>query len=258
MTQHLGIHVASLEAMKKYPSELFYRGNLSLLDRPKVSIVGTRTPNLYTQQMTEQIAKALAKRGVCVVSGAAMGVDALAHSAAGEENTIAVLGCGLDIRYPAINHTLIAAIEKKGLLLSQFNDGFRATKWSFVVRNELVVALGDILIVTEADLGSGSLRSVEFARKMGKKIYVLPHRLGESMGTNRLLLEGEAEAIYDAEVFASRFGEAVVTDVPRDEFFYFCQCMPTVDEALERFGERVYEAELEGTIVIQNGLISLQ
>jgi DNA processing protein len=258
MTQRLGIHVASLEAMKKYPSELFYRGDLSLLERPKVSIVGTRAPNLYTQQMTEQIAKALAKRGVCVVSGAAMGVDALAHEAAGMDNTIAVLGCGLDIRYPVINSGLIASIEEKGLLLSQFNDGFRATKWSFVVRNELVVALGDILIVTEADIGSGSLRSVEFAQKMGKKIYVLPHRLGESMGTNKLLFEGKAEPIYDAEVFASQFGEAVGSDIPKDAFFYFCQRMPTVDEALEMFGDRIYEAELEGTIVIRNGLILLQ
>jgi DNA processing protein len=249
--------VPELQQMKRYPSELFYRGDLGLLKRPKVSIVGTRTPSLYTQQMTEQIAKALARRGVCVVSGAAMGVDALAHEAAGAENTIAVLGCGLDIRYPAINHTLIASIEEKGLLLSQFNDGFRATKWSFVVRNELVVALGEILIVTEADLGSGSLRSVEFARKMGKRIYVLPHRLGESMGTNRLLLEGEAEPIYDAEVFASQFGKAVEKSVPKDDFFYFCQRMPTLDETIEKFGERVYEAELEGIVTIQHGMVRL-
>jgi DNA processing protein len=243
--------------MKRYPPELFYRGDLKLLERPKVSIVGTRTPSLYTQQMTEQIAKTLAKRGVCVVSGAAMGVDALAHEAAGADNTIAVLGCGLDIRYPAINRTLIASIEEKGLLLSQFNDGFCATKWSFVIRNELVVALGDILVVTEADLKSGSLRSVEFAQKMGKKIYVLPHRLGESMGTNRLLLERKAEPIYDIAVFASQFGKAVEADIPKDDFFYFCQKMPTLDETVRQFGDRVYEAELEGMISIQDGLIRL-
>lgn len=249
--------IRELEKMKKYPPELFYRGDLNLLKRPKVSIVGTRTPSLYTQQMTEQIAKALAKRGVCVVSGAAMGVDALVHEAAGTDNTIAVLGCGLDIRYPAINSALIADIEEKGLLLSQFNDGFRATKWSFVVRNELVVALGELLVVAEADMGSGSLRSVEFAQKMGKKIYVLPHRLGESMGTNRLLLEGKAEVIYDAELFASQFGEAVNDDIPKDDFFYFCQTMPTLDETVEKFGERVYEAELEGMIAIQQGIVKL-
>jgi len=250
--------VPELEIMKRYPSELFYRGDLRLLDRPKVSIVGTRTPSLYTQQMTQDIAKALARRGVCLVSGAAMGVDALVHEAAGVENTIAVLGCGLDIRYPVINSALIASIEKNGLLLSQFNDGFRATNWSFVVRNELVVALGEILIVTEADSKSGSLRSVEFAQKMGKKIFVLPQRLGESRGTNRLLFEAEAEAIYDIEAFASSFGKAVDSNVTKDDFFYFCQTMPTLDQAVKEFGERVYEAELEGVVTIRNGIVCLQ
>jgi len=251
-------HIRAFESMKKYPSELFFRGDLSLLERPMVSIVGTRTPSLYTQQITEQIAKALAYRGICIVSGAAMGVDACAHRAAGEENTVAVLGCGLDIRYPAINRVLIEGIEQKGLLLSPFNDGFRATKWSFVVRNELVVALGDVLIVTEADLGSGSLRSVAFAKEMGKRIYVIPHRLGESEGTNRLVQEGEAEVIYDVEAFASQFGEAVMqSSIEKDDFFYFCQSYPTLDEAIARFGDRVYEAELEGIVTIHNGIVRL-
>ena len=258
MSPEVPFHIDTLDSMKKYPSSLFYRGNLALLERPKVSIVGTRTPSLYTQELTRQIAKALVARGVCVVSGAAMGVDAIAHEAAGAANTIAVLGCGVDIRYPVINAPLIAHIEKEGLLLSQFNDGFRATRWSFVTRNELVVALGDVLVVTEADLKSGSLRSVAFAQKMGKPIYVIPHRIGESRGTNQLLLEGEAEPIYDVEQFASRFGHAATSSVEKDAFFYFCQQMPTIDEAIAKYGERVYEAELEGTIVIDNGLLRLR
>ena len=170
-------HISELDMMKKYPPELFYKGNLSLLHRPKVSIVGTRRPSAYTRQFTYTLAKALAKRGVCVVSGAAMGVDTIAHEGAGVDNTIAVVANGLDIRYPVINRPLIEGIENRGLILSQFNDGFRATGWSFVVRNELVVALGDLLIVTEADLKSGSMRSVEYALKMGKEIWVLSHRL---------------------------------------------------------------------------------
>jgi len=133
MSQMVPYTIVELEAMRKYPTELFFRGDLGLLKYPKVSIVGTRTPSLYTQQITEEIAKALRKRGVCIVSGA-------------------VLGCGLDIRYPVVNSDLIASIERKGLLLSPFNDGFRATNWSFVVRNELVVALGEMLVVGEADL----------------------------------------------------------------------------------------------------------
>ncbi|OQX50128.1 MAG: DNA processing protein DprA [Epsilonproteobacteria bacterium 4484_20] len=251
-------HIARLEAMKKYPSELFYKGDLSLLERPMVSIVGTRRPTNYTREYTYRISRALAKRGVCVVSGAAMGVDGIAHEGAGAENTIAVVANGLDIRYPAVHNRLLAAIEEKGLVLSQFNKGFRTTGWSFVVRNELVVALGDILIVAEAELDSGSIRSVEFAMKMGKEIFVLPHRLGESNGTNMLLKEGKATAITDVETFVSRFGCAAEKAVEKDEFFYFCQKMPTIDQTVEKFGDRVYEAELEGIIAIENGRVRLQ
>ena len=154
-------NIPALSVMKKYPKTLFYKGDLTLLQRPKVSIVGTRNPSNYTREFTYSLAKALAKRGVCVVSGAAMGVDAIAHTGAGEENTIAIVGNGLNIRYPVLNKSLIENIENRGLVMSQFNDGFRATGWSFVVRNELVVALGDSLIVTEAELKSGSMRSVE-------------------------------------------------------------------------------------------------
>ncbi len=257
MSQNITEHISSLESMKKYPKEIFYKGNLDLLKRPKVSIVGTRRPSLYTQQFTYSLAKALASRGVCIVSGAAMGVDAIAHEGAGEENTIAVVANGLDIRYPVLNAPLIEKIEQKGLMLSQFNDGFRATGWSFVVRNELVVALGDILIVTEADINSGSMRSVEYAVKMGKEIWVLPHRLNESLGTNKLLVEGEAKVIQDIELFASHFGQAVKTDIVKDDFFYFCQKSPTLDETLKVFGERVYEAELLGEITIHNGIVRL-
>jgi len=257
MSQNITEHLSALESMKKYPKALFYKGNLSLLDRPKVSIVGSRRLSNYTREYTYQLAKALSSRGVCIVSGAAMGVDTVAHEGAGTENTIAVVGNGLDIRYPAINKTLIESIENHGLMLSQFNDGFRATGWSFVVRNELVVALGDILVVAEADLDSGSMRSVEFAQRMGKEIYVLPHRLGESLGTNALLKEEKATAITDIESFAERFGTSVTCNIEKDDFFYFCQNTPTFDETLEKFGERVYEAELEGIITIHNGIVRL-
>ena len=197
MSESIKDHISALDLMKKYPPELFYKGRLDLLKRPKVSMVGTRRPSAYTRQFTYALAKALAKRGICVVSGAAMGVDTIAHEGAGTDNTIAVVANGLDIRYPVINRAMIESIEQKGLVLSQFNDGFRATGWSFVVRNELVVALGDILIVTEADLNSGSMRSVEYALKMGKEIWVLAHRMDESLGTNRLLLEGKGHYAFE-------------------------------------------------------------
>ncbi|RUM77352.1 MAG: DNA-processing protein DprA, partial [Sulfurovum sp.] len=253
MSEIVTEHIASLETMKKYPKSLFFKGNLALLKHPKVSIVGSRRVSQYTKEFTYRLANALASRGVCVVSGAAMGVDAVAHEGAGAENTIAVVANGLDIRYPMINKKLIESIENKGLVLSQFNDGFRATGWSFVVRNELVVALGDMLIVTQADIDSGSMRSVEYALKMGKEIFVLPQRLDESLGTQQLLLEKKAKSIGTIEAFVARFGESVSVKIQKDDFFYFCQTSPTFDETVKKFGERVYEAELEGIITIQQG-----
>ncbi len=249
--------IPALSAMKSYPEQLFYRGDLGLLDRSKVSIVGTRKPSVYTRHYTHEIAKALSKRGVVTVSGAAMGVDAIAHLGAGAESTIAVLPSGIDVRYPAVNRELITDIEAKGLTLSQFEEGFRATAWSFVLRNEIVVALGDVLVVTEADEGSGSMRSVEYALKMEKEIFVLSHRLGESRGTNSLLRKGLAKPIYDLEEFAARFGVESSSDIPKDDFYYFCQKHPTLDSVIERFGERVYEAELEGIVTIMDGSVRL-
>lgn len=257
MIERIDTYLKRLEDMKRYPEKLFGIGDTSILNRPSVSIVGTRRPLRYTRETVSKLTSELASRGVVTVSGAAMGVDAIAHRGAGTENTIAVAATGLDIRYPTVNAPLIEEIENNGLVLSMFEEGFKATSWSFVVRNELVVALSDILIVAEADIDSGSMRSAEYALKMGRDIFVLPHRIGESEGTNRLLSEGKAEAIYSIDEFADRFGVKADNSIERDDFFYFCQTNPTIDEAVTKFGERVYEEELKGTILIDNGLISI-
>lgn len=248
----IDFNIPELKLMAKEPKELFYIGNKDLLQNRMVSIVGTRRPCNYTKDLTFKLAQALAKRGVTIVSGGAMGVDAIAHRGATPSNTIAVMANGLDIKYPAVNKSLIADIEKNGLTLSFYKDGFKATKWSFVARNELVVALGTVLIVTEADLNSGSLRSVEYALKMQKDIYVLPHRLGESLGTNELLEKGLAQPIYNIEEFANKFGKIVEI---KDDFLNYLKQNPTLDEAIAKYGDKIYEAELEGLIAIENGYI---
>ncbi|QOG13085.1 DNA-processing protein DprA [Arcobacter sp. FWKO B] len=235
--------------------ELYYIGNLELLQRTKVSVVGTRKPIKYTQIKTSEIVSKLAQRDVVIVSGAAMGVDAIAHSSAKTNNTIAVVANGLDIRYPSVNKKLIEQIEKDGLMLSPFEAGHQARAYNFVQRNELVVGLGDVLIVTQADLNSGSMRSVEFALKMDKKIYVLPHRLEDSEGTNYLLKNNLASAIYNIDEFVSIFGNSTFVEI-KDEFLEFCKKNPTYDEAVEKFGSKVFEYELLGKIEVKNGLIS--
>ncbi len=250
-------YISELSSMKKYPSQIFYEGNLELLKSPKISIVGTRKPSKYSRSATHKLASLLSKNGVCVVSGGAMGIDAIAHTGAGSSNTISVLPCGIDIKYPSVNKNLLTDIQKYGLLLSQFELGFRATPWSFVVRNELVVALGDVLVVAEAELGSGSMRSVEFALSMGKEIFVIPQRLQESRATNKLLQEGKAKAIYDIDEFVSRFATIELPHAKMDEFTEFCKTNPNYDVALAKYPERIFEAELSGEIKVENAKVFL-
>lgn len=256
MIQQIDFHIDSLDGMKKYPEELFYIGNLSLLKKRKVSIVGTRKPNQYTKQFTHQLSKALSQNDICIVSGAAMGVDAIAHNAAGTSNTIAVAGTGLDIRYPAVNKKLIEDIESNGLVLSQFKQKTPSARYNFPIRNELVVALGEVLIVCEADLNSGTMRSVEFALKMNKAIYVLPHRLNESAGTNDLLAKGYAQAIYSIDSFIEEItGVKTSDDIGEDDFLKYCSTNPLYDEATLRYASKLFEYELNGKIKIESGKV---
>jgi DNA processing protein len=255
MIQSIDFHIKELEDMKKYPQELFFIGDTSLLRRKKISIIGSRKPNQYARHKTEELSRKLSQSGVCIVSGGAIGVDSISHNAAGANNTILVAATGLDKRYPAINKNLIQDVEKQGLVMSQFTKGSPSTKYNFVLRNELVVALGDILIVTYADLNSGSMRSVEYALKMGKEIYVLSHRIGESEATNNLLSEGKAKAIYDIDIFVKQFGDIIITNKKSDDFLDFCKTNPSYDETLAKFPSRVFEAELSGEIDIRNGQV---
>jgi DNA processing protein len=100
MIREIDFHLKKLDSMKKYPKNLYSIGNLDLLDKRLISIVGTRKPTAYTKQYTHELSKELSKHNICIVSGAAMGVDAIAHNGAGSSNTIAV------VSFPMINLTL--------------------------------------------------------------------------------------------------------------------------------------------------------
>ena len=249
--------IPELKELSKYPSSISYMGDLELLKRKKISIIGTRRPSAYTKEMIFALSSRLSNNGVVVVSGGAMGVDAVAHNGAKSHNTISVSPCGLNYFCPATNKKLLEDISKKGLIISQFDDDFKARPWSYVVRNELVVALGDILIVGEADEGSGSLTSVNYAVEMGKEIYVLPHRVGESLGTQKLILQGLAKQIYDLDEFVQKISAKRYINRDIDPFLYYCQSNPTLEEAIGIYGDEVYEHELEGLIKIENLKISV-
>ena len=238
---------SSLDSLPKKVSKLYYIGDRALLNKPIVAIVGSRKPSAYTRQHTATLARALSQRGVCVISGAAMGVDAIAHQGA-FPNTIGVMGNSLDIIYPKVNRDLIYRLQKDALTLSEYDEGTIATRYSFVERNRIVVALSQAIVITQADLKSGSMRSAEIAVKLGRPLFVLPQRLGESDGTNILLQEGKASLITNIDAFADRFG---ALHVNKDRLLDFCVKEHSLEKALMHFGDKVYEYELEGKVVIE-------
>lgn len=257
MISSVNFLIPELNLMQKYPKELFFIGNTNLLKRKKISIVGTRRPSAYTREFTHKLASKLSQNGICIVSGAAMGVDSIAHSAAGSNNTIAVVANGLDIKYPSVNKNQIIDIEKNGLMISSFKEGEKARNYTFVLRNEIVVALGEKLIVTEADIGSGSMTSVEFALKQNKEIFVLPHRINESLATNELIKKGLAKAIFDIDEFIESVVGVGLFKQNLDEILEYCKTSPLYDEALQKYPEKILEYELDGKIKIANGKIFL-
>lgn len=254
MISEIDFYIDELTSMKKYPNELFYIGNIELLKKRKVSIIGTRRPTSYTKEFTYKLASKLSNAGICIISGAAMGVDALAHQGANSNNTIAVVANGLDIRYPSVNKNLIIDIEKNGLILSAYKEKEKAKNYTFVLRNEIVVALSEFLIVTQADIDSGSLTSVNYALKMGKTVYTLPHRINESLGTQELVKKGLIKVIYDIDEFIENIC-GIKNIKNEDEVLEFCKANPSYESAISKYPNKIFEYELEGKIRIENGKV---
>lgn len=234
------------------PRTLYYRGNLALLEStPKIAIVGSRKPNPYTKSLVATLASKIARRGGVVVSGGALGVDIIAHTNA-LPRTIMFSPASLEILYPRSNAPTIARMMNESLVLSEYERAYMPHRFSFLERNRLVVGLSEAVIIPQADLYSGSMQSARIALELQKPLFVLPHRLGESEGTNALLAQGKARAIYDVDEFLSLFFSEVRAE-PEDELLRFCAGGVGFEEAYARFGERVLEYELEGRLVRENG-----
>ncbi|MDR0665810.1 MAG: DNA-processing protein DprA [Campylobacteraceae bacterium] len=237
--------------LKEPVKELYAMGDLNLLKRPCVAIVGSRKALLYTKHATEKLSSMLSNAGVAVVSGGAAGVDAAAHRGA-MPNTIAVLPTPLDILYPKINSALLKEIANRGLLLSEYAESAPISKYNFVLRNRIVTALSSALVIAQADLKSGSLRSAEYALKCGVPIYVFPHRIGESEGTAQLVKNGQAVVIEDLGEFVKMFAPNSANEEIKDDLLVFCAKNTDLNDCLKKFGDKIYEYELSGKIAISN------
>jgi DNA processing protein len=184
----------ALGELRVPPEQLFAIGDLSLLERPMVAIVGTRNPTAYGERVASQLAGSFARAGAVVVSGMARGIDGTAHRAALAEGggTIAVLGTGVDVPYPAGHASLHRTLTESGLVLSEQDPGSRPHKGSFPQRNRIIAALCRLTIVVEAGFRSGALNTANHAIDLGRHVAAVPGRIDspESAGTNLLIRDG--------------------------------------------------------------------
>jgi len=179
------------------PLFFFMRGDLEASDGQAVAVVGSRSPSSYGRRMARVIGAGLAEQGVTVVSGMARGIDAEAHWAALKANgrTVAVLGCGVDVVYPAEHHHLMMRIVRNGAVVSELPMGTQPDAENFPGRNRIISGMSLGTVVVEAAERSGSLITAQFAADQGRDVFAVPGPVGEqSRGPHKLLRQGAALA----------------------------------------------------------------
>lgn len=177
------------------PAVLFSRGDMCGLDRRRVAIVGTRRCTSYGRDVARELGKDLAGAGVAVVSGLALGIDGAAHAgalASSRGSAVAVVGSGLDVIYPRDNAGLWERVATEGLLLSEAPLGAAPEAWRFPVRNRVIAALAEVMVVVESHARGGSRHSVEASACRGTTVMAVPGSIRSSASefTNSLLAEG--------------------------------------------------------------------
>ncbi len=189
------------------PISLYVKGALPDPAKKTVAVVGARRCSVYGSKTARSLARKLAKHGVQIISGLAYGIDAAAHEGCieGGGNTFGVLGCGIDIVYPPSNAPLYEKLlSSGGGIISEFDPGTPPLPYRFPIRNRIISALSDAVVIVEAKKRSGSLITASYALEQGVPVYAVPGRLGDrnSEGTNELLWQGASPALSAEHILA--------------------------------------------------------
>ncbi|MBQ8514552.1 MAG: DNA-processing protein DprA [Ruminococcus sp.] len=172
-----GKYPSRLMGIYNPPAVLFYQGNIQILEEyPAITVVGTRNPSAYSVRVANAICSDLARAGMVIVSGFAIGLDSAAHRAAllSQGRTVAVLGCGLDVDYPRNNAGAKKYITRKGLLLTEFLPGTEPHPKNFPSRNRILSGISLGTLVVQAAERSGSLITAELALEQGRNVFCIP------------------------------------------------------------------------------------
>lgn len=181
------------------PETLYVEGNVPDGTKPAVAIIGARNCSEYGRQVAREFGYYLAKEGVDIISGMALGIDAEAQKGAllGGGNSYGILGCGVDICYPRNNRDLYEQLKVKGGVISEHPAGTPPLAAYFPQRNRIISGLSDVVLVVEAKEKSGTGYTVRMALEQGKDVFAVPGRVTDavSTGCNRLIAEGAGVAI---------------------------------------------------------------
>ena len=191
------------------PHVLWARGNTDLLTQPmarRIAVVGARAATGYGEHVAMELAAGLTERVYTIVSGAAYGIDGMAHRAtlAAHGDTIAVLAGGVDRFYPAGHDTLLQRIVEEGVVVSEVPPGRPPTKWRLIERNRIIAGLCSVTVVVEAGWRSGSLNTAGHAHAIGRKLAAVPGPVtgAASAGCHRLIRDFDATLVTNAEEIA--------------------------------------------------------
>lgn len=185
------------------PNELFVEGSPIESNERVIAVVGTRRPTLTGIETTRRLCEGFAQAGFTVVSGLAVGVDAIAHRATLDAggNTIAVLGCGLDVVYPKSNAALRQRIQNGGTIVSEYALGTAPVRANFPRRNRIIAALSKGVVVVEGTIRSGALITARFALDLNRNVYAVPGSVRNPMaeGPNELIRTDQASLITEPQ-----------------------------------------------------------
>jgi len=200
-----------LHRMSDPPVLLYYKGELPPVNHLAFAIVGSRQCTAYGRQVAEYLAQGLARSGAWIISGLARGIDSCAHRGAVDNGgkTIGVLGCGIDMIYPRENAKLFKEVEQNGCIITEYAPGTPAVPSHFPVRNRIISALSDGVIVAEAKKQSGTQITVDYALEQGREVYAVPGPIfsPQSAGVHHMMRAYGVKPVTCAEDILEDFGQ---------------------------------------------------
>jgi DNA processing protein len=247
------------------PSGIHLRGVLP--DEPAVAIVGSRRCTRYGASLARTMGRSVAEAGWTVVSGLARGIDTAAHLGAldGHGLTVAVLGCGIDVWYPASNRQLGERILETGAVVSEYGPGVEPAPWRFPARNRIIVGLSGAVVVVEAAERSGALITARLAMEHGIDVFAVPGDLDRetSRGANRLIADGAHPIVSPGEVVEmlervlgpSRLDGGAAKQPPIGGPMFVHEVAAALGVTIGEASRKVSEWELAGLVRMKAGMV---